>query len=487
MTLAPHFRDRSEFAPPSEYRLLPFRFARFDADRYIATNDVGEYVLLDREELDAFARRQLSTEHPRYRDLKSKHFLFDDDSRVALELLAAKHRTRAVHISNFTALHMFVVTLRCDHSCHYCQVSRQTEDRTNFDMRREDADKALAFTFRSPSPNIKIEFQGGEPLLNFELIRYIVERANELNREHRRNLQFVIASNLSRLDDDILAFCKKHAVYFSTSLDGPEDLHTAHRPLRNGNSYRTVLAGIERVRRTLGPQYVCALMTTTPASLERVKDVINEYVRQGFHSIFLRSLSPYGFAVRSSLVRRYDAAAWIEFYKQGLSHILELNRRGFAMREEMTAILLQKMFSPSGTGYVDLQSPAGIAVGGIVYNYDGSVYASDEGRMLAEMGDHTFRLGSLQDDSYEQVMLSPKLLEILEDTLLESVPMCSDCPFLPFCGSDPVFHKATMRDPVGHKAFSAFCQKQMGVLRHIIGLLEDDPSARDIMMEWVEA
>jgi radical SAM protein with 4Fe4S-binding SPASM domain len=247
-----------------------------------------------------------------------------------------------------------------------------------------------------------------------------------------------------------------------------------------------VVEGIERVRRVLGPEFVSALMTTTPASLPRIADIIDEYVRRGFHSIFLRSLSPYGFAVRSSLVRRYNTDDWVAFYKTGLQHILELNRRGYAMREEQTAVLLQKVFTASGTGYVDLQSPTGIAIGGIVYNYDGSVYASDEGRMLAEMGDHSFRLGSVED-SYEALMLSPTLVEVLEDTLLESAPMCSDCAFLPFCGADPVFHKATTRDPVGHKAFSAFCRKQMAMTRHVIGLLEDDVTARDILMNWAEA
>ena len=54
-----------------------------------------------------------------------------------------------------SAVAIFVVTLRCDHSCHYCQVSRQTEDRVNFDMTRSHADKALEFAFRGPSPNIK--------------------------------------------------------------------------------------------------------------------------------------------------------------------------------------------------------------------------------------------------------------------------------------------------------------------------------------------
>ena len=63
--------------------------------------------------------------------------------------------------------------------------------------------------------------------------------------------------------------------------------------------------------------------------------------------------------------------------------------------------------------------------------------------------------------------------------------MCSDCAFLAYCGADPVFHKATQGDPVGHKAFSAFCRKQMAVLRHAIELLEDDPEAKEILMQWL--
>jgi sulfatase maturation enzyme AslB (radical SAM superfamily) len=199
--------------------------------------------------------------------------------------------------------------------------------------------------------------------------------------------------------------------------------------------------------------------------------------------MFLRSLSPYGFATRS-LVRKYGVEDWLQFYRRGLAYILRINQSGYPLREEATAILLQKILSPLGSSYVDLQSPSGIGIGALVYNYDGAVYASDEGRMLAEMGDESFRLGSLDHDSYETLMTSDALLVPLSETILEGMPMCTDCPFLPYCGADPVFHRATQGDVVGHKAFSAFCAKQMGMLRHVIGLLENDKAARDVLLQW---
>src|SRR6185503_6503787 len=64
-----------------------------------------------------------------YLDLKGKHFLFDSESTVPFELLALKYRTKKAHLSGFTKLHIFVVSLRCEHSCHYCQVSRVSTNR----------------------------------------------------------------------------------------------------------------------------------------------------------------------------------------------------------------------------------------------------------------------------------------------------------------------------------------------------------------------
>ncbi|HEY4244400.1 MAG TPA: His-Xaa-Ser system radical SAM maturase HxsB [Kofleriaceae bacterium] len=478
------FRDRAAFAPTAPYRLLPFRFTKLDGNRYLATNEVGEYVVLPRATLEAFARHELSSDTVEYSRLEARHFLFRDDARAGLELLAAKVRTRAAPVAELTGLHIFVVTLRCDHSCHYCQVSRQTEDRASYDMRPEHADLALDRVLESPGRYLKLEFQGGEPLLNFELIRRIVTRAEAANRTLGKVLQFVIASNLTHVSDEILAFCREHDVHFSTSLDGPADLHDARRPLRGGSSHGAAVSGVERVRAALGSDRVSALMTTSPESLPRVTDIIDEYVRLGFRSIFLRSLSPFGFAVRTSLVRSYSIDDWLEFYRRGLDYILELARRGVPIREELTSILLQKMFSPTGPHYVDLQSPAGLGIGALVYNYDGRVFASDEGRMLAEMGNDAFCLGTV-DESLAALLTKDALLDVLEASLPESAPMCADCAFLPFCGADPVFHAATARDPVGHKAFSAFCKKQMGVLRHVIGLLEDDAAAREILMGWV--
>ncbi len=467
------------------YQLLPFRFIRLDEHRYVLTNDVGEYLVVKNDLLPAFVSKSIEPGSDTYNDLKSKHFLLDDDSSIALELLAMKHRTKAQQITNFTGLHIFVVTLRCDHSCPYCQVSRQSEDRDAFDMSVETAARCLDFTFMSPSPNIKIEFQGGEPLLNFDLIKWIVMEAKRRNEEQKKDIQFVIATNLALLTDDMLSFCLEQDVHLSTSLDGPEDLHLANRPRPGADSYQKVINGINRTRAVLGPEKISALMTTTKASLGRSKEIIDEYVRQSFNSIFLRPLSPYGFAIKTKWYQSYDIQEWLNFYFEGLDYIIELNKQGYPFVELYAGIILNKMFSPWGTGYVDLQSPAGLGISAIVFNYNAEVHASDESRMLAEMGDNKFRLGNIHENSYEEIMLSSALLDPLEASIAESVPGCHDCGFQPYCGSEPVYHYATQKDPVGHKALSGFCKKNMAIMRRLISLMEDDPAAKKILHSWV--
>ena len=189
-------------------------------------------------------------------------------------------------------------------------------------------------------------------------------RHSRRNETHGKDLQFVIATNLALLDDDILDFCAREDIDLSTSLDGPEDLHNANRRRPGQDSWAKAVAGIKAVQDRLGPDRVSALMTTTEASLDRVKEIIDTYVELGLNSVFLRPVSPYGFAMRRRGGVGYDVDRWLEFYNEGLDHIIELNRRGVAIAEVYTSIVAKKIFTNDDPGYIDLTSPAGIGIGG---------------------------------------------------------------------------------------------------------------------------
>ena len=481
------FAPRNIFTPSvGSYRLLPFRFHRLDKQNEILVNESGEFVIAPLGTVEKAVRRKLSAAEDLYATLKAKHFLYDDYSSSLLDVLASKYRTKFGFIYGSTKLHIFVVTLRCDHSCHYCQVSRQTVNKGEFDMSEEVATVAVNMMLKSPAQHITLELQGGEPLLAFDMIKYIVSIARPGAARLGKEMDIVITSNLAFLTDEILDYCSAEQIKLSTSLDGPEFIHNANRPRPGGDSYRVAVEGIRRARRALGADRVAALMTTTHLSLQHPIEIIDEYVRQSFHTIFLRPISPYGFAVKSSHKTGYEMDAFLEFYRAGLSHILELNRKGYSLVEIYTKILLQKILTPDGTGYVDLQSPCGAGLNVLVYNYDGDVYATDEARMLAEMQDRTFKLGNVLNHSRAQILTSPAFVNLLQAACNQSLPGCSDCAFQPYCGSDPVYHHATQGDTFGHRATSGFCRRNMGVIEHLFSLLRNgDSDIQDIMWGWV--
>lgn len=482
----PKFEQREFYQSGQPYRLLPFQFLQFDPQRKIVVNEAGEYLFLTNDDFDAFVTHRLDQSSDLYYDLKGKQFLFDSNAVAPFELLVTKYRTKKAFLAGFTKLHIFVVSLRCEHSCHYCQVSRVSMNKSRYDMSQETASRGLDLVFRSPADTIKIEFQGGEPLLNFERIMQIIEEAEARNDTSRKSIEFVVASNLALVADAMLAYCRDHHVLISTSLDGPEFIHNSNRPRPGNNSYQLTIQNIRRAREILGFDKVGALMTTTRLSLQYPHEIIDEYVTHGFQSIFLRPLSPYGFAVKTAQSIGYTIEEFLRFYKDGLDYILELNRNGTNLVETYAQILLTRILTPFSTGYVDLQSPSGAGIGVAVYNYDGEVYASDESRMLAEMGDTQFRLGNVHTDSYEQIFGGDLLHTVVASSVIESIPGCADCAFQPFCGADPVFNYATQGDMVGHRPTNDFHIKNMAIIKHLLTLYHSDPTIRRIFWAWVQ-
>ena len=226
-------------ARSAEWELLPFRFERMD-DRVLVTNMVGEHLFLAEEEFELLGSRRLPVDSL-VRRLRAKHVIREAGDELPLELLALKARTRYRRLPEFTALHILVVSLRCEHSCPYCQVSRQSSDNGGLRHVPETAARRSTRAFRSPSHAIKIEFQGGEPLLNFELIEEVVleaEAPNPLGGEEPRLRDRHQPGAARRRGARVLP---RHDVYISTSLDGPADLHNKNRPRPGGNSWELAI------------------------------------------------------------------------------------------------------------------------------------------------------------------------------------------------------------------------------------------------------
>ena len=480
-TLQPFSEFRNK---ESKYYLLPFNFKSFLSDHELLINFSGDFLIVERGTADRIVKREITVDDDIYPDLVSNYFISEKQYPPLLDILATKYRTKKSFLDEFTALHIFVLTLRCNHACKYCQVS-SVESRTpdSHDMSIENLDYSISKMFQTPARNITMEFQGGEPLLIFEKLKYAVEQAKTLNEIHKKNISYVLCSNSTLLTDEILEYMEANSILLSTSLDGPELIHNGNRIFQKNDSYQTTISHMKRAKEILGEDRVSALMTTTKLSLNNPEEIIDSYIENGFSSIFFRSINPYGEALTDSIAN-YSMDEFIQFYKRGLDYIIDLNKRGIFFVEEYAGIILKKILTPFTTGFVDLQSPSGIINGVIVYNYDGYVYASDESRMLAEKGDYHFRLGHVKDD-YSSIFYSEKVVNIAKHWANEALAGCSDCCYQIYCGTDPVRNYSTQGDLEGFRPTSDFCNKNMSIIDYLFELMYQDEEVFQIFQNWI--
>lgn len=468
------------------YFLLPFKFHRINTEREVIVNEVGDFLIKPTGTVHRIVNRLVNRENDPdlYGDLIANHFISEEEIPPLIDIIATRYRTKKSFLDSFTGLHIFVISLRCEHTCKYCQVSRVTQNKDKFDMSIDTIDRSIDLMFKSPNQHLTMEFQGGEALLAFENIQYAVERAKKLAIEHDKSMTYVICTNLALINEAILEYCKEHSILISASLDGPKKVHDSNRLKPRASSYDLAISGIHLSREILGHDRVAALMTTTKLSLDYPIEIVEEYYNLGFNGIFLRNISPYGFALRTD-TSNYDTARFLEFYKTAMAHILEYNLNGEYFAEDLAKIFLTKMMTPFNNGFVDMQSPAGLINGVIVFNYDGDVYASDEARMLAEERDHTFKLGSVTD-SYKDLYFGSKAKQIAEIWSNEGLAGCSECAFQTYCGADPVHNHATQGDMYGYRPTSDFCQKNMEIIRYLFELMDSDPLIKNVFQKWAK-
>lgn len=470
------------------YQFLPFRFKRLGGN-VLLVNDVGDFYYTSEDTFNRFIRGELSVIKRSFHDLQSKFMVSNGNIANTVDLIATRYRTKKKFLFDFTALHMFVVTHRCNQKCAYCHASSENEfNDGSFDMDDLTAQKAVDFAFKTPSQYIKFEFQGGEPTLNFKAIRTIIEYARQLNLKYEKHIDFVICTNLLAITDDQLKYIKKNNILVSTSLDGPKEIHDSCRRTRQGGgTYESIIRNMKYALEFLGPDRVSALMTVTKHNLFRLNEVVDEYIEQGFNSVFLRMMNPYGYAATAWNEIGYDVDEFLDGFGKTLKYILQLNRDGKSFTEEFTALLLTRILTPFSTGFVDLQSPTGAGIGGVIYETNGDIFVADEGRMLSKMnGDKTFCIGNVQANSWQAVFCGNQLRKIVSSSCIESLPGCAWCAYQPYCGSDPVRNYIQFGTFHGNSAKSDFCKKHKAIFDLLFQYInQNDQDIMDIFWSWI--
>lgn len=459
-----------------------FNFKPFGS-QMLVTNDFGKYYFLSQDDFKKLIDGTLPPEDNQYQELKKNFFLYDADVENLLQEASSSLQLGKKYLFSGTSLFILVVTTWCNASCVYCQ-AKDTESTPGF-MSKETTEKAVDIALSAPVDALTIEFQGGEPLGNFEIIRHAVLYAEEKAATMDKHVAFSLVSNLSLLRDEIAGFIKEHDIALSTSIDGARELHNQNRPFRNGaGSFDTVSTGIQKAK--AAGIALSAIQTTTRQSLSQARSLIDIYLDFGMTSVFLRPLTPLGMARVQWESIGYSPEMFLSFYRECIAYLLEINKGGQFISEGHASIMLTKILYGEGLNYMELRSPCGASIGQMAFYHDGSVYTCDEGRMLAEMGDDSFRLGTVED-TYETLISSPSCKAACAASVLESIPECCNCVYQPYCGQCPVINFALDGDIFPTNSQNYRCQIYKGILDTLFDILRNnDPQELQILQNWAQ-
>jgi His-Xaa-Ser system radical SAM maturase HxsB len=465
-------------------------YARFRrvGEHVVLTNDAGRFELLPALAFDRMLAGALD-DAPALERLGENGFL---RSKPRVDVLADRLRSRREYLMQGPSLHIMIITLRCDQICGYCHASRANLDAEGYDMNVETARAVVDRIFETSSPSITIEFQGGEPLVNWPVLVETVRYANEKNRSAGKALMFSLVTNLSRMDEEKAEFLLDNGVMICTSFDGPREVHEQNRHLARASSYDEAVRWIRELNRRYatrgldtGLAYVNALLTVTRATLQKPREVVDEYVALGLKAIHLRPLNPFGFAAQTWAKIGYTAEEYLAFYTAALDRVLELNRGGVEILEKKLALYLQKIFTDVDPNYMELRSPCGAGLGQMAYNYDGKIYTCDEGRMIGKMGDDIFQIGHAVENTHADVVGHETVRAMAAASYLDAVPGCSDCAYNPYCGVCPIYNYVAQGDLFGKMPGSDWCKISMGICDHLFARLAVEGEAlRTLLERW---
>lgn len=440
----------------------------------LLVGDAGDFALAERSMVERLCADALTDED---RDVLSREGLLVDDGdplgRVAYAYGVAE---RIGHAGALDYL-ILVPTLRCNLSCSYCQVSRVAERSTGFDWNEATLAAVLRLIDGLETERVKIEFQGGEPTLRPDLIRAVIDRCERISIR-----QFVICTNLQRIDDDVLALFDRPDVFISTSLDGDAATHAKQRT-GDGATTDAFLANLRFVLDRYGPTKVSALPTVDPARLPDMDGLIDSYAAHGIDGVFLRPINYQGFArKRHAEVRELDAA-WRDYHSAFVRRLIERNweDRSRVLEETYFSICLRRVFQPGADRHVDLRDPNPVGVDYVVVDHDGRVYPTDEARMLTRSGVIDLAIGDVFDgwETEARDRLNAHATNRFD-------PTCMGCAYQPFCGRDLVddLSRYGRIDLPRHE--TEFCRRHLAMFDLVFELIYSaDPAVRYSLARWL--
>jgi uncharacterized protein len=216
----------------------------------------------------------------------------------------------------------------CNLACRYCFAEEGEYHGRRALMSYEVGKKALDFLVANSGNrvNLEVDFFGGEPLLNWQVVKDLVAYGRSLEEPNHKKFRFTLTTNGILLDDEILEFANKEMANLVLSIDGRKEIHDLMRPYRGGQgSYDKVVPIFRKAAESRGQMNYYVRGTFTRNNLDFSKDVMH-LADLGFEQI---SVEPVVASPEDDYaLREEDIPALLEEYDRLAAELLNRRKEG---------------------------------------------------------------------------------------------------------------------------------------------------------------
>ena len=222
---------------------------------------------------DSYTIEDVKEAYSEIEELKNEGLLFTEDIyEPYIEDVTKKRQT----VVKALCLH---IAHDCNLACKYCFAEEGEYHGRRALMSFEVGKKALDFLVANSGSrrNLEVDFFGGEPLMNFDVVKQLVEYGRSIEEANNKKFRFTLTTNGVLLNDDIIEFANKEMSNVVLSVDGRKEIHDMMRPTRNhkGSSYDIIMPKFKKVAESRNQMNYYLRGTFTHNNLDFSKDVLH--------------------------------------------------------------------------------------------------------------------------------------------------------------------------------------------------------------------
>jgi len=418
--------------------VAPFAFRRLDG-AVLITNDIGSWRFVTEAELKGFAEGTLDREGELFAALEREGF-----TRAGLIPATAAPRlaARMAGLADGPWLHSLVLD--------------GAPGGPGMDV--GTAERALDTAFMAPGERMVVHVVAQDAWSSPDVLERVVAYAQERNAIADKELSFTVRTAPQGLTSERIQWLLANRVRLVAPM-AADALMDAQGPAVS--ALKALREAAQEAGLSPEDYGIEVALVVDQAALGHGSKLADAALDAGASVLSLESPAVFPWQGLTGPAD-HDAAQWVGLFEAVLDRVVELRAEGAPLVERFAAALLTRILTDTPPRDPRLRSPATDGTGQLAYTADGGIYASLEGAQLGLLGDDVFRLGTLGQDAYLDVVQCDTTRALVLASTLDGQPDCAACAYKPFCGQRPVRNYGEQGSIQGRMRDSPTCARHKG-------------------------